>query len=282
MAQKVRFHCHKKRAIENDPTADPAPLLPERAKVTITHQDELDGLKAIGRIVANTMHAMAGAMEPGMTTRELDTLANGLLDREGAISAPRATYDFPGTTCISVNDEIAHGIPSDRKLAIGDLVNIDVSASLNGYFADTGATFGLGSVQPSLARLCRDGRRAMEIGIAEVGHDKPIAGIGNAIGAFASKRGYTLIRNLASHGVGKALHEFPEEVATWPTQRDRRRMHDGLVLTVEPFLSRGGLWATSGDRDNWTLFSTPKAPVVQYEHTVVATRSRPIIITLPG
>lgn len=249
--------------------------------MTITHQDDLDGLRAIGRIVANTMHAMAAAMEPGMTTLELDRIGHDLLEREGAVSAPQATYDFPGTTCISVNEEIAHGVPGARVLAAGDLVNIDVSASLNGYFADTGASFCLGPVPRSLDRLCRDGRRAMQIGIAQVGHDKPLAGIGNAIGTFASKRGYTLIRNLASHGVGKALHEAPEVVPTWPTRGDRRRMHDGLVLTVEPFLSCGGRWATSG-ADDWTLYSQPAAPVVQYEHTVVATRRGPIVVTMPG
>ncbi|WP_411837306.1 type I methionyl aminopeptidase [Paracoccus sp. ME4] len=250
--------------------------------MTITHQDDLDGLRAIGRILANTMQSMAAAMEPGMTTRELDRIGHDLLEREGAVSAPKATYDFPGTTCISVNEEIAHGVPGARVLAAGDLVNIDVSASLNGYFADTGASFCLDPVPPSLDRLCRDGRRAMHIGIAQVGHDKPLAGIGNAIGAFASKRGYTLIRNLASHGVGKALHEAPEEVPTWPTRGDRRRMHDGLVLTVEPFLSRGGQWAAPGADDDWTLYSQPPAPVVQYEHTVVATRRGPIVVTMPG
>lgn len=250
--------------------------------MTITRQNELEGLRQIGRIVANTMHSMAAAMEPGMTTRELDGIGHELLEREGAVSAPRATYDFPGTTCISVNEEIAHGIPGERRLAAGDLVNIDVSASLDGYFADTGASFCLGSVQPSLEQLCRDGKRAMQIGIAQVGHDKLLAGIGNAIGTFASRRGYTLIRNLASHGVGKALHEAPEEVPTWPTKGDKRRMHNGLVLTVEPFLSRGGRWATSGADDEWTLYSEPPAPVVQYEHTVVATRRGAIVVTLPG
>jgi len=249
--------------------------------MTITRQDELDGLKAIGRIVANTMHAMARAMEPGMTTHDLDDIGAALLDRAGAVSAPKATYGFPGATCISVNEEIAHGVPGDRVLAAGDLVNIDVSASRNGYVADTGASFRLGAVKPSLDRLCRDGRRAMEIGIAEVGHDKPIAGIGSAIGRFAQARGYSLIRNLASHGVGRSLHEYPEEVATWPTRGDRRRMHKGLVLTVEPFLSTGGLWADAG-ADGWTLYSRPHAPVVQYEHTVVATERAAIIVTRPG
>lgn len=249
--------------------------------MTITKEDELDGLKEIGRIVANTMQAMAKAMEPGMTTRELDGIGRAVLDRHGAVSAPEATYDFPGATCISVNEEIAHGIPGTRILRTGDLVNIDVSASKNGYFADTGATFRMGTVPASLQRLCRDGKRAMQIGIAQVGHDKPIAGIGQAIGRFAKARGYTLIRNLASHGTGRALHEYPQEVATWPTRGDTRRMHKGLVLTVEPFLSKGGIVAINGD-DDWTLYSEPAAAVVQYEHTVVATERGPIIVTLPG
>jgi methionyl aminopeptidase len=249
--------------------------------MTITHEDELNGLKEIGRIVANTMHRMASATEPGMTTRELDAIGRALLDLEGAMSAPEAVYEFPGATCISVNEEIAHGIPGERVIRAGDLVNIDVSASKNGFFADTGATFRVGTVKPSLDRLCKDGKRAMEVGIRQVGSDRPLAGIGKAIGKFASDRGYTLIQNLASHGVGRSLHEYPSEIATWPTRGDKRRMNKGLVLTIEPFLSSGGLWATERE-DEWTLYSEPAAPVVQYEHTVVATDRGAIIVTLPG
>jgi methionyl aminopeptidase len=248
--------------------------------MTITTADELDGLQAIGRIVANTLAGMARAMEPGMTTRELDRIGRAMLEAAGARSAPELTYGFPGATCISVNEEIAHGVPGDRVLAAGDLVNIDVSAEKDGFFADTGASFPLGSVAQDITRLCRDGRRAMQAGIAEVGHGQPLAGIGNAIGRYAAKRGYTLIRNLASHGVGRALHEYPEEVATWPN-RDRRRLHRGLVLTVEPFLSLGGQRSTSG-RDGWTLYAEPRALAVQYEHTVVATERGAIVVTLPG
>ncbi|WP_425049579.1 type I methionyl aminopeptidase [Psychromarinibacter sp. S121] len=248
--------------------------------MTITQQDELDGLKVIGRIVANTMQAMGAALEPGMTTRELDDIGRAFLEREGAEPAPEATYGFPGATCISVNEEIAHGIPGDRVVAAGDLVNIDVSASKDGYFADTGATFRVAPVPDALDRLCRDGKRAMQIGIAQVAEGKPLSGIGAAIGRFASARGYTLIRNLASHGVGRSLHEYPEEIATWPS-RDRRRIGKGLVLTVEPFLSTGGHWAEQGD-DGWTLYAEPAAPAVQYEHTVVATAKGAIIVTRPG
>ena len=248
--------------------------------MTITSDDDLQGLTAVGRIVANTLQAMARAMELGMTTRELDGIGRELLQAEGARSAPEVTYGFPGATCISVGEEIAHGIPGDRVLAVGDLVNIDVSAEKDGFFADTGASFALGATRPEISRLCRDGRRALQVGIAEVRHGRPLAGIGNAVGRFAAARGYSLIRNLASHGVGRALHEYPEEIATWPN-RDRRRIHRGLVLTVEPFLSLGGQLAVPG-RDGWTLRARPRALAVQYEHTVVATDRGAIIVTLPG
>jgi len=231
--------------------------------------------------VANTLAAMGRALEPGMTTRALDALGRDLLDRAGAIPAPEASYGFPGATCISVNEEIAHGIPGDRMIAPGDLVNIDVSASKDGFFADTGASFPVPPARPALDRLCRDGRRAMQIGVAQVAADRPLAGLGRAVGRFAEGRGYTLIRNLCSHGTGRALHEDPVEVATWPVRAERRILRQGQVLTVEPFLSLGGLWAESG-ADGWTLHSRPAAPVVQYEHTVMASRSGPVVLTLPG
>ncbi|WP_118134359.1 type I methionyl aminopeptidase [Oceanicella sp. SM1341] len=249
--------------------------------MTLTNEDEFDGLKQIGRIVANTLREMGRAMTPGMTTAELDEIGRRALERAGALSAPHATYGFPGATCISVNEEIAHGIPGPRVIAAGDLVNIDVSASKNGFFADTGASFRAGPVSPELDRLCRDGRRAMEIGISRVATDRPLAGIGQAIERFATARGYTLIRNLASHGVGRSLHEYPEEIATWATRGDRRRITRGMVLTVEPFLSRGGRWAGESG-DGWTLCAEPRAPVVQYEHTVVATDRGAVVVTLPG
>ncbi|GGK52729.1 type I methionyl aminopeptidase [Salinarimonas ramus] len=249
--------------------------------MTISNDDDLKRLTEIGRIVAETLRAMGNALEPGMTTAELDLIGRNLLDRAGARSAPETTYGFPGATCISVNEEIAHGVPGSRRIERGDLVNIDVSAEKNGFFADTGASFAVPPVTPAVERLCRDGRRAMWTGLRQVGAGKPIAGIGRAIGAFARKNGYSLVENLASHGVGLSLHEEPTEIATWPNPSERRIMNDGLVFTVEPFLSLGAEWAESGD-DEWTLFAEPRALTVQYEHTVVATRNGPLIVTLPS
>ncbi|KPH80640.1 type I methionyl aminopeptidase [Bosea vaviloviae] len=249
--------------------------------MTISNDDDLKCLQDIGRIVAQTLAAMGKAIEPGMTTAELDQIGRSLLDRAGARSAPELDYDFPGATCISVNDEIAHGIPGARRIEAGDLINIDVSAEKAGFYSDTGASFAVPPVARRTERLCRDGRRALWVGIGQVGAGKPLAGIGQAIGRFAEKNGYTLVRNLASHGVGRSLHEEPTELATWPDRSERRVMQKGQVFTIEPFLSLGANWAENGD-DAWTLYGEPRAPTVQYEHTLVATANGAMVLTLPA
>ncbi|WP_428425689.1 type I methionyl aminopeptidase [Pararhizobium sp.] len=249
--------------------------------MTLNNDEDLERLKEIGRICANTIQIMAAALEPGMTTLELDAIGRKVLEDTGARSAPELTYNFPGATCISVNEEVAHGIPGARIIQAGDLVNIDVSAEKNGLFADTGASFAVPPVKPQIERLCRDGKRAMWVGLNEVKSGKPLAAIGNAIGSFAKKNRYTLITNLASHGVGRSLHEEPTEIATWPDKHEKRRMSEGMVFTVEPFLSLGAQWAEGGD-DEWTLYSEPRALTVQYEHTVIVTRNGPLVVTLPG
>jgi methionyl aminopeptidase len=248
--------------------------------VTITSDADLEKLKAIGRICAVARDAMAAALRPGITTLELDDIGRRILDEHGARSAPEITYDFPGATCISVNEEIAHGIPGARVIRAGDLVNIDVSAELNGVFADTGASFVVPEADPRLVALCRDGKRAMWEGIRAVRSGAPLGDIGSAIGRFARKNRYTLIENLASHGVGDSLHDEPGEIPTWPDRSERRTIADGLVFTVEPFLSLGGQLAEQKSRDDeWTLVANPPAPCVQYEHTVVATRRGAIVVT---
>ena len=251
--------------------------------MTVTTEEELERLKAIGAICALARDRMAEALRPGMTTLELDAIGVKILDQHGAQSAPIVTYDYPGATCISVNEEIAHGIPGDRIIEAGDLVNIDVSAVKDGVFADTGASFIVGKGPARLEKLCRDGKRAMWVGIGEVKSGAPLGGIGNAIGAFARKNGYTLINNLASHGVGDSLHDEPGEIPTWPDRSERRVIGDGLVFTVEPFLSLGGQIAVDREpSDGWTLVSDPPAPCVQFEHTIVATKRGAVVVTLRG
>lgn len=249
--------------------------------MTITSEEELDRLKAIGRICAITRDTMAAALEPGMTTKELDDIGRKVLDEHGARSAPEVTYNFPGATCISVNEEVAHGIPGDRVITAGDLVNIDVSAEKDGIFADTGASYVVPPGTQRIEKLCRDGKKAMWTGIRAVRAGGRLGEIGEAIGKFAGTNGYTLIRNLSSHGIGYGLHDEPGEIPTWPDRSERRRIADGLVFTVEPFLSLGAQLAEErSSSDPWTLVSVPRAPSVQYEHTVVATRRGAVVVTI--
>ena len=247
--------------------------------MTIGNDAQFEKLKVAGRVVARTLAAMGGALEPGITTKELDDLGRKLLERDGARSAPEITYGFPGATCISVGPDVAHGIPGERRIEAGDLVNIDVSAEVGGVFADTGASFAVPPAKARIERLCRDGRRALWTGIRAVRAGGRLNAIGAAIESFANDNGYSLVRNLASHGVGDALHEAPTEIATWREPRDERRIAEGLVFTIEPFLSLGADWVEETG-DGWTLRPPGGEPIVQYEHTLVATRRGPVVVTL--
>jgi methionyl aminopeptidase len=247
--------------------------------MTISSDEELEKLKAAGRAVARTLAAMGRAMEPGMTTRELDALGRKLLEDQGARPAPELTYGFPGATCISIGPDVAHGIPGDQRIQAGDLINIDVSAKVDGVFADTGASFAVPPVSARIDRLCRDGRRALWSGIRSVRAGGELNAIGKSIEGFARRNGYSLVRNLASHGVGSSLHEDPKEIATWYEPADKRRIAEGLVFTIEPFLSLGADWVEELE-DGWTLRPLGEEPTVQYEHTLVATRQGPLVVTL--
>jgi methionyl aminopeptidase len=247
--------------------------------MTIGNEDELEKLKAAGALVARTLQAMGQALEPGITTRELDQIGRQMLELEGARSAPELTYNFPGATCISIGPDVAHGIPDDRAIKAGDLINIDVSAELDGFFGDTGASFAVPPVSRQVERLCRDGRRALWTGIRAVRTGGDLAAPGRQIEAFARKNGYSLVRNLASHGVGGALHEHPTEIPTWSERSERRKITEGLVFTLEPFLSLGADWVEETG-DGWTLRPPGGEPTVQYEHTLVATRNGPLVLTL--
>jgi len=247
--------------------------------MTIETEDQLEKLRTVGGLVARTLAAMGRALEPGMTTKELDDFGRALLEREGARSAPELTYDFPGATCISVGPDCAHGIPDDTVVKAGDLINIDVSAELDGYFGDTGASFAVPPTRPRIDRLCRDGRRAMWAGIRAVKPGARLNDVGRAIERFADANGYSLVRNLASHGVGRSLHDEPSQIPTWYEPDDRRTIAEGLVFTIEPFLSLGADWVEERE-DGWSLRPAGQQATVQYEHTLVATRRGPMILTL--
>ncbi len=246
--------------------------------MTIETEQDIESLKRIGRIVALVLRQMLDAIEPGMTTAELDALGAAWLRGHGARSAPQLAYNFPGATCISVNEQAAHGIPGPRVIQPGDVVNIDVSAELDGYFADTGGTR---VVPPSTAikdRLCRATKLALRDAVAEARAGNKINRIGKAVQRVAKANEFRIIKNLAGHGVGRSLHEAPESIPGYFEPRDTREFREGMVVAIEPFLSTKSTIVEEAE-DGWTLIGAPGNLSAQYEHTVIVTRGEPIILT---
>ena len=246
--------------------------------MSITGERDIEGLKRVGAVVAAARDAMGARVAPGVTTGELDAVGREILERYGARSAPQLAYGFPAATCISVNDRLAHGIPShDCVLEAGDLVNIDVSAELDGYWADTGASFPVGAVSAESAALLRATRLALEDGMAKARAGEPLRNIGRAVERRARECGFQVIRNLCGHGVGRAIHEEPNVPNTFE-RHDRTVLRAGLVITIEPFLTTGATLAVE-DADGWTLRSNDGSRGAQFEHTLIVTGGRPIVVT---
>lgn len=246
--------------------------------MTVDGQKDIDGIMKIGRIVAMVRDAMLAAVEPGMTTRELDDMGSAMLEKYEAQSAPRVMYNFPGATCISINEEAAHGIPGPRVIQAGDIVNVDVSAELGGYFADTGGTIVVPPVTQLKTRLCHATQLALKNALAEAKAGAPINRIGRAIQRTAKAHGFKTIRNLAGHGIGRSLHEEPEGIVSYFDRSDTRRLELGQVIAIEPFLSTKSTSVTETD-DGWTLVGHPDNLSAQYEHTIIVTKGAPIIAT---
>ncbi|MGZ3727561.1 MAG: type I methionyl aminopeptidase [Pseudobdellovibrio sp.] len=247
--------------------------------MSIQTENDLKALRKIGKIVAQCLQFMGSKLEPGMTTFELDQLGQAFLEKHGARSAPRLVYNFPGSTCISVNEEAAHGIPGARKLKAGDLVNIDVSAELNGYFADTGGSFIMPPESLVKVNLCQVTKRALDMALRSVKAGEPINVIGRAIEKEAHKNNLTVIENIGSHGVGRALHEEPDFIPGYYDPDDKRLLKENQVITIEPFISTGAT-EVFDTGDGWTLAAAKKFLTAQYEHTLVITKGKPLIMTL--
>ncbi len=251
-----------------------------RRGLTIDSDKDVRALRQIGRIVADCLQVMAQSMEPGMSTAQLDAIGADFLASHSARSAPILVYDFPGATCISIAPDAAHGIPGERVLKPGDLVNIDVSAELGGYFADTGGSFSVPPVHPSHQRLCDATLEALQRAMAEARHGARLNRIGHAIEQTAKDHGFGVIRNLGSHGVGRTLHEDPTFIPGFYKWMERRKLREGMVITIEPFLTTGKSMVQELE-DGWTL-RTQGGFSAQYEHTMIITRDAPIILTEPS
>lgn len=247
--------------------------------MSITSDIELTGMQKISNAVATTLKKMRDYARPGITTRELDEYGGKILAEHGAASAPRLTYGFPGWTCISLNNEVAHGIPSEKKiLAEGDLINIDVSAELDGFWSDNGGSFVLGQDINSRLPLVNASKRILHSAINQIRAGVKIAEIGRVIETEAKRSGYRVIKNLVGHGVGRSLHEEPFEIPNYYDRENHKRFRKNSVVAIETFISTRASYAQEKG-DGWTFITDDGSFVAQHEHTIIVTDGRPIILT---
>jgi methionyl aminopeptidase len=246
--------------------------------MTAEHDDDVAALRRVGAVVAEARDAVLAAVAPGVSTAELDSIGREVLRAHGARSAPRLAYGFPGSCCIGINDRVAHGIPSALAvLRDGDLVNVDVSAELDGYWGDTGASVGVGSLPPAHRALLEATRAAQREGMRVARAGRPLRHIGRAVSRSARRAGFSVIADLAGHGVGRGIHEEPT-VSNVEDPRNRTVLHEGLVLAIEPFLT-AGVPRIVEDADGWTLRTVDGSVAAQFEHSIIVTAGEPIVLT---
>lgn len=247
--------------------------------MTITKEYELIGMQKASQAVAYALKEMRNYAKAGITTKQLDNYGGQILNDLGAKSAPYVTYGFPGFTCISVNNEFCHGIPShQRVLQEGDLINIDVSAELNGFWSDNGGSFVIGQDINQHQKLIEASKQILHKAIYNIKGGVRIADIGFIMESEAKKRGYKVIKNLTGHGVGRSLHEEPHEIANYKDRFNLTRFKKNSVVAIETFIATTSTYAETM-QDGWTMVGNKGGYMAQHEHTIVVTDNEPIILT---
>lgn len=235
------------------------------------------GLRRVGHVVALTLDALEAAVAPDVSTAQLDCVAAGVFASHGAESAPALTYGFPGTVLISVNDEVVHGIPGPRRLRAGDVVTLDVTATLGGYVADAARTVVVGQGSALAHALVRCVDAALDRALEVVRPGVRVNQIGRAVDAEVRARGFQVVRGLEGHGVGRAIHE-PPRVPNHCIATQGDVLTEGLVITIEPIVSAGS-WRSVEDADGWTIRTRDGSLAAHCEHTLVVTAGGPVILT---
>lgn len=245
--------------------------------MTIQSKSDLQGMRAVGKLVAEALKTMRAAVRPGMTTEQLDDVGAVYLRARGARSAPQLTYDFPGFNCISVNDEVVHGVPGSRVLGPGDLVKIDVTAELDGYIADAAISVVLPPATTLANNLAACARVAFKRAIKTANAGVRIAELGRAVQTEVERWGHTVIRDMGGHGVGRRLHE-PPSVPNFFSPFTPGRLEEGLVIALEPIIAERPT-AVFEDDDGWTIRTATGCLAAHYEHTIVIRNGRGEILT---
>ncbi len=246
--------------------------------VTLKSRREIAILRRANRAVAAALQALREAVEPGITTLELDRIAEDVLARHGAKPAFKGYLGFPNALCVSINEEIVHGIPSKRRLRRGDIVSMDIGARLEGYIGDAAITVPVGEVSPEAERLMAVTREALDVGIAQCVAGNRVSDISCAIQRFVESHGFNVVRELVGHGVGRKLHE-PAQIPNYWDPQMRTRLREGMVLALEPMVVEGD-WRIKTKADGWTAVTYDGKLAAHFEHSVVITRNGPQILSI--
>jgi methionyl aminopeptidase len=245
--------------------------------MSVNSPDELRALQAAGRVVAATIRAMRRAVRPGITTAELDAIAGREFARAGARSGPQLDYGFPGVTCISVNEEAVHGIPGRRRLRRGDLVKLDVTAELDGFYADACRSVVVGDGRPQALRLIRTAEEALAKALRVTTAGQPLNTIGATVQRIVEARGYSVCEGLMGHGIGRRIHEEPDVPNQYEPELSQL-LTEGLVITIEPLVAAGGPQVRLA-RDGWTVRTADRSLAAHAEHTIVVRDGLPLVLT---
>jgi methionyl aminopeptidase len=245
--------------------------------VSINTPEELEKLRAAGAVVRRMLEAMKRAVRAGMTTAELDEVGAGVMRENGAQSAPQLVYKFPGVNCISLNDEAVHGIPGNRTVEEGDLLKLDVTVEKDGFMADAAETVAVGEISAENQRLIACAERAFHKAMLVARAGFRVSEIGRVVEKEVRRTGFSVIRDLGGHGIGRTIHEEPR-VPNYADPQANQILTEGLVITVEPIIAAGS-GRTLVAKDGWTVCTADRRPSAHYEHTLVITKREPILLT---
>lgn len=244
----------------------------------VQDRHDVDTLRRCGLIVADMLERLSREVHAGVKTIELDRMAGAMLEEHGALSAPRRVYNFPGNICISLNEEAVHGVPSEREIAPGDVVKLDVTVELDGWITDAARTVLVGPVDPQADALARCSETALlkALSLARGGH--AVWEIGLAVETVVKKAGFRVLRQLCGHGLGRSIHEAPV-VPNFYDRRYRDKLKPGMVITIEPILAMSSEEICTAE-DGWTLKTADGSLSTHFEHSLLITEREPVILTL--
>lgn len=245
--------------------------------ISIKSPQEIKIMVEGGRILSAVLKETSKKIEPGISTKDLDGLAEGLIFNYGAKPAFKGYQKFPATTCISVNDELVHGVPSGRKLKEGDIVSLDLGLIWQGFYLDMAATFPVGRVSPEAQRLIRVTKKALKRGIKKIRPGNTVGDIGNTIQRYVEGQGYSVVRDLCGHGIGRELHEDPQ-VLNFGKRRSGPELAEGMVLCLEPMVNAGD-WKLKKGADGFTYKTADGSLSAHFEHTIAVTADGARLLT---